>query len=252
MLTPALLAWSWSRPQPAPPMEVPPLTLAPNEVRAALAARAALEEPTGPEADARRAIYRETNVAEHEATDYPGQAQLRRERLVEALSALVTAAGEDAIPATRHADVERALLALRGELPDDERTDELGGFVRMMDRYSMAAEGRQIAPMFVVRTALAARWNAIHGRPLTEGFEPIELQAYWGWLALHAVNAPAERRFEALEHYAAAGGPRAAEARGVLLFEAGEGEAASEAFVEAFEAAGTFRLRNHAIAAAPE
>ncbi len=244
-LTPALLAWSWARPIAAAPAEGPALALAPSEVRAAREARAALAEPTGPRAETRRTIYREVNAAEHAAADYPGQAQARPGRLRLGLAALVEELGEPAVAATRAADVARAMRALR----EGGDADELGGFVRMMERYSMAEAGRQTAPAFVVETALAARWNAVHGRELTEGLSDVELRAYWGWLALHAARAPLDRRLEALRHYAGAGGQRALEGRAAILFEAGDLEGAREAYERAYAMAGTFRLRNHALAA---
>lgn len=252
LVAPALLAWSWSRPMEAPPLELPALTLPPAAITAVREADAALTEPTGARADTRRTIYGEANVAEHDATDYPGQAQIRAGRLGMALTALVEEHGEDAVAACRVADTERAMRALRGDVEEGSAVEALGGFVRMMERYDMARDGRQTAPAFVVRTALKARWNAVHGRALTEGLAPIELQAYWGWLALHATSAPPDRRLEALERYEAAGGPNAAEARGVLLFEAGDMAGAREAFEAAHAATGSFRLRNHALAAHEE
>lgn len=245
--TPALLAWSWSRPMEAAPVEVPALLLAPRAVQAVRDADAALAAPSGRRADTRRSIYEEANVAEHDATDYPGQARIRAGRLAMALNELVGEQGEAAIEACRVTDTERALRALRGDA-EGGGVEALGGFVRMMERYDMAQGGRQTAPAFVVRTAFKARWNAVHGRELTEGFAPIELQAYWGWLALHARGAPLERRIEALDRYEAAGGRGAVEARGALLFESGDMGGAREAFEGAYAAHGTFRLRNHALA----
>lgn len=248
LASPALLAWSWSRPMEAPPVELPALTLVPRDVQAVRDADAAREAPTGERARIRLTIYEEANVAEHDATDYPGQARIRAGRLGIALTALIEEQGEDVVEACRVTDTERALGALRGDAEAEDAVAALGGFVRMMERYDMARDGRQTAPAFVVRTALKARWNAVHGRDLTEGFAPIELQAYWGWLALHANSAPLERRLEALDRYEAAGGANASEARGALLFEAGDMGGAREAFESAYAEHGTFRLRNHALA----
>ncbi len=246
---PVLLTWSWSRPNAAPPTEMPPLTLAPAAVQAVLAADAAREEPTGEAAARRRQLYRETNVAEHDATDYPGEAAARRAQLAEALEAVIDEHGPDVVRDLRAADVQRGMEALHGELPADEVVAELGGFLGMMERYGMATAGHQTAPTFVVRTAFMARWNAVQGLELTDGFEPVQLRAYWGWLALHAANAPLDRRLEALDTYASAGGERALEARGVLLYDEGDAAGAAEAFRAAYAARGTFRLRNHALQA---
>ncbi|MCA9609450.1 MAG: hypothetical protein KC619_27805 [Myxococcales bacterium] len=246
--SPVLLAWSWSRPLEAPPIELPVLTLVPREVRAVRDADAALVAPTTERARTRLSIYEEANVAEHDATDYPGQARIRAGRLGMALTELVEEEGEAVIAACRASDTERAMRALHGDPEGGDAVAALGGFVRMMDRYDMRRDGRQTAPDFVVRTTFKARWNAAHGRDLTEGLAPIELQAYWGWLALHARSAPIERRLEALDAYEAAGGTDADEARGALLFESGDMAGAHEAFEAAYAEHGTFRLRNHALA----
>jgi hypothetical protein len=127
----------------------------------------------------------------------------------------------------------------------------LGDFVSMMRRYGLARGDRQVAPRFVVRVTLKARWNALHGRELTEGLSPIERQAYWGWLAVRGEGAPAELRLRGLERYAQAGGARAAEIRGVLLYDEGRLDEAHDAFEEAYAASPTFRLRNHLLATVP-
>lgn len=231
----------------ASPTEMPPLTLPPADVAAALSLDAATEEPTGVAAENRRRIYQETNVAEHAATDYPGQAEARHALLAAALEAVINLNGAEAMAALRAADVERGMQALHGELSEEEVIAEVGNFLVMMERYGMAADGHQTAPSFVVRTALMARWNAVHGQELTDGFEDVHRRAYWGWLALHAAGAPLDRRLDALDLYAAVGGERALEARGVLLFEDGNTPGAHEAFVQGYQSRGTFRLRNFAL-----
>ena len=193
-----------------------------------------------------------SNVGEHDATDYPGQARERVRRLLASTHGLVEEHGEEVIAQLRAADVLRGEQALRGELPAGDAISELGGFMRMMERYGMAANGQQVAPRFVVSTAFAARWNAMHDRDLTEGFSDIERRAYWGWLALHAVDAPMDLRMEAIGHYEAASGERADEARGVLLYDSGDMLAAEDAFNAAYDEHGAFRLRNHALAAASQ
>lgn len=246
---PGLLLWSWSRPQPAPPREVPPLALRPSAVaeQIRLDEAAAAAEPESEHTELRRDVYTETNTAEIEANDYPPTVEDRRRRLHAAVAAAVEAHGQEVIAEMRAADVQRMERALRGELGPNATTAELGAFIRMMERYAMASGGRQLAPRFVVRTAFKARWNAMHGREATEGFSDVELRAHWGWLALQAQSAPMAMRLEALEHYAQAGGPRAGEARGVLLYQAGRTEEAAEAFRAAHAARPSFRMRNHAI-----
>lgn len=248
LVLPGLMVWTWSLPSPAAPSEMPPLVLAPRAVEAQLEAdRAAASR--APEDEARLALYREANVAEHEGRETPGRAEARSEALVAALTALVREHGEGVIGELRARDVTRAEGALRGELPAGERIAELGDFVSMMRRYGMARDDRQVAPRFVVRVTLKARWNALHRRELTEGFSPIEEQAYWGWLAVRGEGAPSELRLEGLARFAQAGGANADEIRGVLLHDEGRLEEARDAFEDAYAARPSFRLRNHALAA---
>ena len=251
LVTPALLMWAWSRPMAVAPREMPPLSLSPTAVSARLAeeARLAATAPEGEDATARARRFAELNQSELDARDTPGQAAERRRRLLAATNALIREHGEEVLGSMRAADLRDLEPALRGRPSQERAVEVLGGFLRMMERYGMMADGRQRAPAFVVRATWLARWNAMHGRPLTEGFATIDLQAYWGWLALGAENAPAERRLEALENYAAAGGRGADEARGVLLLEAGLREEAREAFLAGYEASPSFRLRNHLLAA---
>lgn len=247
LITPGVLTWLWSAPRAAPPLEMPPLVLDPSAVREQLDAdrRAAAQAVEDVE---RLRLYRESNVAEHEGGEPPDRARARREALVERARTIATERGDAALAALRASDVERAEAALTGELPRRERAREVGDFVRMMERYGMAREGRQLAPRFVVRTALKARWNAMHGLPLTADFSPVEEQAYWGWLAIEGTSAALDTRLGATDHYERAGGAQAAEIRAMLLYDKGELEAAARAFEAAYELAPSFRLRNHRLA----
>lgn len=252
LVAPGLLVWSWSQPIAAPPREMPPLILEPSAVAEQLArdTEHAAAAPTGEAEEERRRLVRELNVAEQEGRDPPGRAEQRRERLQAAVARLVAEHGADVLGRVRASDLARLEPALRGSLPSGDRVAELGGFVAMMERYDLVRDGRQVAPRFVVRTLFKARWNAIHGRELTEGLSDVELQAYWGWLALGAVSAPIERRLEGLERHVAAGGTGGTEARAVLLFDQGNLEEAREAFEDAWTETGSFRLRNHALSCA--
>lgn len=249
---PAALLWSWSRPQPVEPVEMPALSLPPTPVRVQIEAdRAAAERaPNDALARARREVYTDANKAELEARDTPARAMQRRRRLEETLRAVVAAHGEDALAAVRAADLDRAERVMRAELPEVRWAGELGGFVEMMRRWGMVERDRQVAPRFVVRTAFKARWNAMFGREPTEGMSRIEERAHWGWLALRAERAPFEARLDALSRYRAAGGDRTDEARAVLLYQADRIDEARRAFEVAYAARPTFRLRNHALAAA--
>lgn len=252
LVAPALLVYAWSRPVAAPPREMPPLVLDPSAVHDTLArdAELAAQAPSGERAEARARLYREANTAERAADDPPGRGEARRAELERALAALLEEGGEAAVAAARSSDLAELEPALRGELSDDERDAAIGGFVAMMQRYELVRDGARVAPRFVIRTLFAARWNAMHGRELTEGFSPVEGEAYWGWLGLRAEGAPIERRLEAIARYAEAGGAHADEARAVLLFDAGRLDEAREAFERAHAHRPSFRLQNHVLACA--
>lgn len=251
IVAPALLFWSWSRPRAAAPSEMPTLALPPDAVRAQLEAdvAAAAGAPDDEAARTRRALYDETNQAELEAADPPGRARRRAERLAAALTALGEAHGDDAVAATRAADLARAEAAMRGALPEVQRASAVGAFGELLERWNMARRGRQVAPRFVMRTAFKARWNAMHGLEPTASMSEVEQRAHWGWLALHGDAATLEMRLDAAERYAELGGERADEARAVLLFDEGAGGPAQEAFEAAYADTPSFRLRNHALAA---
>ena len=173
-----------------------------------------------------------------------------REASLRALVAELRAAGGDrAVGALRARAMRELGPALDGRLPPDQRDAVLGSFPRMLERYGLTRAGRVVAPRFVVRTLFKARWNAVHRLAPTDGFGQAELRAYHGWLALRADAAPIAARIEAATAYGRAGGERADEARGVLLFRAGHAEQAADAFVKAYERSGSLRLRNHGLAA---
>jgi hypothetical protein len=164
---------------------------------------------------------------------------------------MIAARDPHALAAARARDVTRMLPALRGEggLTGTQRASELGVFPAMLERYGAIVAGRRIAPELVIRTNFAARWNVIHGLAMTDGMSRLELRAYYGWLALEGGTAPLGMRMEAVDAYAAAGGTRVWEARGVLAFEAGEMAEARSDFERACDLTGSLRLRNHALAA---
>ncbi len=232
-------------PRPVAPVETPGLHLAPRDVAAVNGrdARLARDAPRFAEADALRRMYREHGRAEiHGETQ--SSARRRAGGLAAATRSFREARGDGALWALR-AEAVRALPAALAAEDGEERQALLGTFERVLGRYG----GTEAAPDFVVRTLFVARWNAAHGLPLTEGMEPAELRAYWGWLALEVEDAPLDRRLAALEGYEAAGGERAEEARGALLYRAGRPIAAAEAFERAYGEEGTLRLRNLALAA---
>ena len=119
----------------------------------------------------------------------------------------------------------------------------------MLQVYGAIHDGVLIAPETTVRALYKARWNAIHRRPLVEGLTPIEEQAYWGWLALHASSADPSLRREALERFAEAGGSGTREAAALFQLLDGRPEQAAAALQELYASRGELRLRNLAIGA---
>jgi hypothetical protein len=72
------------------------------------------------------------------------------------------------------------------------------------------------------------RWNMVHHLPQQAGLEPIEQQAFHGWIALHAGTVPSPRRAEAARAFYRAGGRRSAQALATWLYHGGDARAAFE------------------------
>jgi hypothetical protein len=251
---PAGLIALWASPRAARPAEMPPLVLPAGEVRAALAAEDALAATAIDEDDEdevrRRSLYLAQGLSEVRMDDSPEEASARARGLA-AIVHHIAESDPDAVAAIRARDVTRMMPALRGEahLGATDRASELGVFPDMLERYGAIVNGHRVAPELVIRTMFFARWNAIHGLPMTAGMSELQARAYYGWLALEGGAAPTGMRIEALDAYAAAGGTRVWEARGVLAFESGELAEARSDFERACDLTGSLRLRNHAIAA---
>lgn len=241
----AVLVLFWQVPRAAPPIELPALALPRGEVGAELAREEQLAESFEDERDApRRRLYLAQGRAEILRNDTPASARNR----VDALAVALDGWDEPAIEGARAADVLRMERALAGEGTEAERAAELGRFAETLGRWHAVEGGVRIAPRLVVRALAHARWNAIFDRPLTDGMSPLRLRAYHGWLALHGTVGWSEVRDRALSAYAAAGGTRAHEARGTLLWFEGE-PALAQAELEASAArTGNLRVRNHALA----
>ncbi|UJR87034.1 hypothetical protein [Sandaracinus amylolyticus] len=247
----SLLVAIWLAPRAAIPAEIPPLSLDAAEARASIAQehRVAAHAPTDDDARRRRELYEAQNLASiHGEPAERGEA--RRAELREVLDRMIDAHGEAVVEVVRAEDVERMIPALAGEGDDTSRAALLGDFREALERWGAIAGERRVAPDLVVRALYAARWNAVHGRPLTEGLDEVRLRAYHGWLALHGDAADENLRLAALDAYERAGGANADEARGVLAWRAGDAEAAALAFTRGHERTGDLRLRNHALAAA--
>jgi len=235
-------------PQAVFPREGPGLALDPLAVREVVRREERLGPVSGAEVDRLAELYAAQGRAETSEGERREEFEARMQALTEAVAALRAAKGDEAIAALR-AEALRALEpALAGALDPAEEQAVLGSFPRMLERYGAMRGGRLVAPFFVARTLYKARWNGIHRLPLTDGFAPIERQAYYGWLALHAHDAPATRRLAALEAYAEAGGAGAAEARAYFAALAGRPAEAAVRYGELWEQRGDLRARNHALA----
>lgn len=238
-------------PRPVEPTEMPALVLDAAEVARVIARDARLAEsaPEGPEVVGLWTLYRAHGFAETGPGETRGSARERGRRIETELATLRRERGDAAVAALRAQATRTAIDVLDRGGSEQEQREVLGVFPRMLERYSLVRDGRRVAPPFVVRVLYAARWNAVHGLATTDGMAPVELRAYWGWLALHATGTDPGRRAEALRLYGEAGGARVAEARGVLAWEMGQYDVAAASFMEAYETSGSIRLRNHALAA---
>lgn len=191
-------------------------------------------------------LYFQHGLAEIEG-EVEQAADDRAGALYQAFLAFRTEVGEDGV---------RALLArwtneAEGTLDEGDRDDRdarLGSFPTMLDRYGIDARSADPVESFVRRTLYKARINASLSRSPTEQLEPIEVQAYWGWLA-YAAEVDPPRRLVALSAYEEAGGPVDDSVTATLLYLDGDALAAAEKFERAYEEHGSLRLRNHGLAA---
>ena len=157
--------------------------------------------------------------------------------------------GEKAVTAARVRAVAQLEAALDVALPKPQAEAILGSFPAFLQRYRAAKQGELIAPPFVVRVMYKGRWNVLHQLPPTDGFAPVERLAHFGWLALHADGSPLPLRLQGVEGYAAAGGSRASEAKGVLYFLDGQYPQAARHLQTAYRQHRTLRLRNYLLGA---
>lgn len=242
-----LTAWLW--PRPTAPWGPPGMPPEPDARREAMARDATLAAaaPTGDDVDALLALDRARG--RDEGTPRPDATMERRRRdVLSTLARIVRAEGDGALDALRAAAVLRFDAVLRGEASAEDRAWILGRFPEVMARYgAMTPEGDAIAPRFVLRTMYAARWNVAHGLDPVRGLGPAALRAYHGWLAFEVEGAPPAQRLAALDAYEAAGGEAPPGARAALLALAGRWAEAGDAYVEAYQATGSIRFRNHAL-----
>lgn len=241
-------------PLPVEPSEMPALLVSSElETRSIEALRAsARAAPTGPEVARFERDLAEANRAEVGEGETEAARSTRRSELLIAFHAVQARHGARGVAALRAKAALRAEDAFRGRLDRAATDSVLGGFGSVLAFYGGADERsrRVTAPMFVVRTLYAARFNTQVGLAPLEGLGVDERRVYWGWLALEAESAPEALRADALTQYGRLGGEGYPEARAVLLYRAGLFAEASRAFRALYSSTGELRYRNHALAAA--
>lgn len=234
-------------PQPVEPWEMPSLRLDRAEASDAIRVDEALAAEAGSssEAEALRTLFLDHGLAEtnppYETIEY----DKRQAAIHQAMRALVERHGASAIDALRAQAVEEfAELFYHGQAGNEEAAARLGGFPEIARRYGLVHQGVIVAPELTVRALYKARWNAIHRRPFVDGFSKIELQAYWGWLALHGWGTPLQRREDALVAFRDAGGIGTEEAAALFDLLSGRPERAASSLQSLYAARGELRLRN--------
>lgn len=258
-----LIAWSVAAgvvgatlavPQPVDPWEMPSLVLSRADVADAvrLDATLATEVPDAPEASTLRMLFLEHGRSETEP-HYPRIEFERRQAAIHrATKALIDKHGAPAFEAMRARAVEDFARLFDDGIaaePTEEEASVLGGIRTILRQYGAEVRGVVVAPPLTVRAFYKARWNSVHRRPFIEGFSEIELQAYWGWLALHGWGKPLQKREEALLAFRDAGGFGADEAAALFDVLEGRPDRASKSLQELYEATGELRLRNLALGA---
>lgn len=228
------------------PIDPPALVLDRAQVARAIAAdaKSAKEAPRTPDAKAFIERFLSLGDIENQTVQNAASPSIQREGLARSLQRLVHDAGEPAALGLRSLAVQNLEAALSLEVPDKEAQRMLGLFPDALARHGVTHEGFEIAPHFVLRTLYKARWNIAVGLAPDYKLAPVERQAYHGWLALHATNLGPEPRALALRDYAAAGGYRVSEARGVLAFLSHDYKDSVAALEQAEKESPSLRLRN--------
>ncbi len=209
------------------------------------------QKALSPEAKTLIELYEEQGLAEAgllEVEDIQNAAAMRRNQIKQGVHTFILKHGALGLRALQ----AHTLSQLKSALVHPEKRENqalLGSFPRMLERYGLQVDGKCIAPYPVIRTLFKARWNFIHERAPTDSFTLEELRNYHGWLIMHAPNVSMERKFEAFTFYKQAGGSRANETLGTLLYQNGQYARAFQAFSKAYMNSGALRLRNHAFAA---
>ncbi len=241
-------------PQPVDPWELPSLVLD----RAATSDAIKLDEALAgevletPEAQTLRALFLDHGRAEANPPYERVEFDERQAAIHRANEALFAKHGAPALGAMRASAVDEFMRVLGDgahEGRDDYETGVLGGMGAILEQYGVARDGVLVAPPLTARVFYKARWNSIHRRPFVEGFAPVELQAYWGWLALHGWGKALDEREDALVSFRDAGGFGTQEAAALFDLLAGRPERSATSLGALYEARGELRLRNLALGA---
>ncbi|QQR90599.1 MAG: hypothetical protein IPJ88_02315 [Myxococcales bacterium] len=241
-------------PRETEPSYTPLLRLKQSDIDKTLSASAELarKTPTSSESKALQSLFKEQGLSESGRLTHQNLravASKRRKVFRKTVEALIAKSGNDALAALR-AKALQPLEQLMATTENSKQRDALlGSFPLMLERYGLVRNAKVIAPFFVIRTLYKARWNFIHSLKATDGFNRVESQAYQGWLALQARDAPLELRLGAAEAFDALHGLDREEALGALLFKAGHYERAAQQFERSWQASQSIRLRNHMLAA---
>lgn len=237
-------------PRPVEPRELPALRLD-RELVAAQRERdqiLARQAATGPDIERFYALYHAEGRAELSARTDLAALAARRAALSVAARDVFTRVGEPGVRALQAAITERAMRALRGELPTEQADGLLGSFPSLLARYGFVGEsGALRAPELAVRAFYKARFNLISERSREADLSPIELQALDGFNALESATLAPEQRARAARVFHANGGQDGAEALGIWLYQGGSTSEALNLLRSAYERTGSLRLRNMAL-----
>ena len=241
-------------PQAVAPWEMPSLVLDREAASNAIRFEEALgkEAIHSAEAETLRSLFLDHGRAEADPPYAVEEYDRRQAEIHYARATLIDAHGPAALGALRASTVDEfvdVFYETRGVPRNDREVGLLGGFPVIAKEYGLLVQGRIIAPELTVRTLYKGRWNAVHRLPLTDGFSRIELQSYWGWLALHGWGKPLQQRVDALIAFKEAGGYGVNEAAALFDVLAGRPERAARSLDALYEERGELRLRNMSLGA---
>jgi hypothetical protein len=241
-------------PQPVDPWEMPNLVLDRAAVSDAIRLDETLAEEVldTAEAQALRSLFLDHGRAEANPPYERIEFDQRQTAIYRANEALIEKHGTSALAAMRASAVEDFMRVLGDgshEAQDDYETGVLGGIKKVLQEYGAMHEGVLVAPPLTARVFYKARWNSVHRRPFVDGFAQVELQAYWGWLALHGWGKALDQREDALVEFRDAGGSGTQEAAALFDLLENHPNRASKTLDELYEASGQLRLRNLALGA---